>query len=274
MNRNSDLASKIYAIFIAVIKCFILACGISLLLFFFYDNELEFTKDNIKCVVGSIHALLLAVVGVLNLLSAKMWSVEHSSTTASDVIKPFGKAIISNKEKTHEYTRRVVTVHEAGHAVMAYLRNANTIVVTASLCKPNVATGYDTFGNVEDVKSMILVKYAGAIAEELIFGYYHMGSFLGDNSDFKSATELIKGYITMINSEMSKTLLDKELESQLIDISKAFYQESKELLSSNIKLVEHLSSVLTDREELTTEEVFAIINDFKDKEENTNPTNS
>ncbi|WP_195523312.1 hypothetical protein [Roseburia intestinalis] len=123
MNRNSDLASKIYAIFIAVIKCFILACGISLLLFFFYDNELEFTKDNIKCVVGSIHALLLAVAGVLNLLSAKMWSVEHSSTTASDVIKPFGKAIISNKEKTHEYTRRVVTVHEAGHAVMAYLRN-------------------------------------------------------------------------------------------------------------------------------------------------------
>ena len=73
---------------------------------------------------------------------------------------------------------------------------------------------------------------------------------------------------------MSKTLLDKELESQLIDISKAFYQESKELLSSNIKLVEHLSSVLTDREELTTEEVVAIINDFKDKEENTNPTNS
>ena len=78
----------------------------------------------------------------------------------------------------------------------------------------------------------------------------------------------------MINSEMSKTLLDKELESQLIDISKAFYQESKELLSSNIKLVEHLSSVLTDREELTTEEVVAIINDFKDKEENANPTNS
>ena len=62
-----------------------------------------------------------------------MWSVEHSSTTASDVIKPFGKAIISNKEKTHEYTRRVVTVHEAGHAVMAYLRNIDTIVVTASL---------------------------------------------------------------------------------------------------------------------------------------------
>lgn len=169
--------------------------------------------------------------------------------------------------------RRIKRSRESGFSLTRYLLWC-VYVVTASLCKPNVATGYDTFGNVEDVKSMILVKYAGAIAEELIFGHYHMGSFLGDNSDFKSATELIKGYITMINSEMSKTLLDKELESQLIDISKAFYQESKELLSSNIKLVEHLSSVLTDREELTTEEVFAIINDFKDKEENANPTNS
>ena len=46
--------TKIYAIFTTVVKYFILACGISLLLFFFYDNELEPTKDNIKCVVSII----------------------------------------------------------------------------------------------------------------------------------------------------------------------------------------------------------------------------
>lgn len=44
--------SKIYAIFTTVVKYFILACGISLLLFFFYDNELELTRDNIKCFQG------------------------------------------------------------------------------------------------------------------------------------------------------------------------------------------------------------------------------
>ena len=47
--------TKIYAIFTTVVKYFILACGISLLLFFFYDNELEPTKDNIKCVVSIIY---------------------------------------------------------------------------------------------------------------------------------------------------------------------------------------------------------------------------
>lgn len=139
--------------------------------------------------------------------------------------------------------------------------------MNASLCEPNVVSGYDSVVNAEVVKSMILIKYAGAIAEELIFGHYDAGSFLGSNSDFKNATELIKGYITMIDPERSKTLLDDELKDQLIDISKTFYQECKELLSCNIKLVEHLSNVLTYKERLTTEEVLEIINAFKESKE-------
>ena len=147
------------------------------------------------------------------------------------------------------------------------LKNADTIIVNASLCEPNVVSGYDSVVNAEVVKSMILIKYAGAIAEELIFGHYDAGSFFGSNSDFKNATELIKGYITMIDPERSKTLLDDELKDQLIDISKTFYQECKELLSCNIKLVEHLSNVLTYKERLTTEEVLEIINAFKESKE-------
>ena len=256
--------SKIYAIFTTVVKYFILACGISLLLFFFYDNELEPTRDNIKYVVSIIYTNLLTVLVTTYLFKKLIGNIKE------DVAKPYGKAQIGNKEKTYENIREVTTVHEAGHAVMSYLRNADTIIVNASLFKPNVVTGYDSVVNADVVKSMILIKYAGAIAEELIFGHYDAGSFLGSDSDFKNATELIKGYITMINPELSKTLLDEELKDQLIDISKAFYQECKELLSCNIKLVKHLSNVLTYKERLTTEEVLEIINAFKEsKERNT-----
>lgn len=266
---NCDMYTKIYAIFTTVVKCFILACGISLLLFFFYDNELEPTKDNIKCVVSIIYTNLLTAVVITYLFKKLIGSIKEDVVNA----KPYGKAQIGNKEKTYENIREMITVHEAGHAVMSYLKNADTIIVNASLCEPNVVSGYDSVVNAEIVKSMILIKYAGAIAEELIFGHYSAGSFFGsnsDNSDFKRATELIKGYITMINPERSKTLLDDELKDQLIDISKAFYQECKELLSCNIKLVEHLSNVLTYKERLTTEEVLEIINAFKEsKERNT-----
>lgn len=268
---NCDMYTKIYAIFTTVVKYFILACGISLLLFFFYDNELEPTKDNIKHVVSIIYTILLTALVITYLFKNLIGSIEEDVVNA----KPYGKAQIGNKEKTYEDMRKIITVHEAGHAVMSYLRNADTIIVNASLCEPNVVTGYDSVAYAEVVKSLILIKYAGAIAEELIFGHYNAGSFFGfgsnsDNSDFKNATELIKGYITMINPERSKTLLDDELKDQLIDISKAFYQECKELLSCNIKLVEHLSNVLTYKERLTTEEVLEIINAFKEsKERNT-----
>lgn len=82
----------------------------------------------------------------------------------------------------------MITVHEAGHAVMSYLKNADTIIVNASLCEPNVVSGYDSVVNAEVVKSMILIKYAGAIAEELIFGHYSAGSF----SDLIQIIQILK----------------------------------------------------------------------------------
>lgn len=130
--------SKIYAIFTTVVKYFILACGISLLLFFFYDNELEPTRDNIKYVVSIIYTNLLTVLVITYLFKKLIGNIKE------DVAKPYGKAQIGNKEKTYENIREVTTVHEAGHAVMSYLRNADTIIVNASLCEPNVVSGYDS----------------------------------------------------------------------------------------------------------------------------------
>lgn len=82
--------SKIYAIFTTVVKYFILACGISLLLFFFYDNELEPTRDNIKYVVGIIYTNLLTVLVTTYLFKKLIGNIKE------DVAKPYGKAQIGN----------------------------------------------------------------------------------------------------------------------------------------------------------------------------------
>ncbi|MFR5770774.1 MAG: hypothetical protein ACLUFJ_11145 [Roseburia faecis] len=101
---NCDMYTKIYAIFTTVVKCFILACGISLLLFFFYDNELEPTKDNIKCVVSIIYTNLLTVVVITYLLKKLIGSIKEDVVNA----KPYGKAQIGNKEKTYENIREII----------------------------------------------------------------------------------------------------------------------------------------------------------------------
>ena len=51
----------------------------------------------------------------------------------------------------------------------------------------------------------------------------HIGSFIGEDSDFPQATEWIKAYIVMTDSSISKTLLDRELEEKNdITIKKIF----------------------------------------------------
>ena len=260
MNNNSDILQKTYNIFLIIIKCFFLSCGISLLLFFFYDYTLEFTKNNIKNVVTSIFLILLVTSSFIRLFINQ--SLKYDSVDKISVPLPLETSKINKDNDSQKYKKRMIAIHEAGHAVMAYLRNADDIMVYASLNDSKVITSY-AYGNKEDVKSMILVKYAGAISEEIILGNYNVGCFNGQESDFVSATELIKGYITMINPEISKTMLEKESEQQITEISKQFYKEAKEIINKNINIIEQLADKLLEKETLTTSEVKLFIDKIK-----------
>ena len=105
-------------------------------------------------------------------------SLKYDSVDKISIPLPLGTAKINKDNDSQKYKKRMIAIHEAGHAVMAYLRNADDIMVYASLNDSKVITSY-AYGNKEDVKSMILVKYAGAISEEIILGNYNVGCFNG-----------------------------------------------------------------------------------------------
>ena len=67
----------------------------------------------------------------------------------------------------------------------------------------------------------------------------------------------------MINPEISKTMLEKELEQQIIEISKQFYKEAKEIINKNINIIEQLADKLLEKETLTTSEVKLFIDKIK-----------
>lgn len=113
------------------------------------------------------------------------------------------------------------------------------------------------------VKKGILIKYAGAIAEEILLDKMHIGSFIGEDSDFPQATEWIKAYIVMTDSSISKTLLDRELEEKTILLSKKLWNESKKILSENRTMVETISENLQRKGTLTSEEVKEILDGIK-----------
>lgn len=151
-------------------------------------------------------------------------------------------------------------VHEAGHAVMAYLQDTKDFEVFMSYDSAKTRVAYKS-QNAEDVKKMILVKYSGAIAEELLLGEFSAGciGIFNPNTDFPSATELIKAYIVMTEPTVSKTLLNEELADLIISASNSFYKEATEILSKSKEMLVIISDELKNKDSLKKDEIIQLL---------------
>ena len=154
----------------------------------------------------------------------------------------------------------IKSVHEAGHAVMAYLQDTKDFEVFMSYDSAKTVVTYKS-QKAEDVKKMILVKYSGAIAEELLLGELSAGSIgiLNSNADFPSATELIRAYIVMTEPTVSKTLLNEELADLIISASNSFYKEATEILSKNKEMLVVISDELKSKDPLKKDEIIQLL---------------
>lgn len=151
-------------------------------------------------------------------------------------------------------------VHEAGHAVMAYLQDTKDFKVFMSYDSAKTVVTYKS-QKAEDVKKMILVKYSGAIAEELLLGEFSAGciGIFNPNTDFPSATELIKAYIVMTEPTVSKTLLNEELADLIISASNSFYKEATEILSKSKEMLVIISDELKNKDSLKKDEIIQLL---------------
>lgn len=250
----------IHASFLRIVKRFITACGITLLLCFFSEDVEVYTRESIVRVVFSIflfECLLSIFYKVVNYLN----TLPNSS---ADTWQDTAMAALA-EESTHKIdeNRRIVAVHEAGHAVMAYLNKA----VKFDIDIPNncVHTAYN-LSDIEEYRKYIMVTYAGAASEELIFGHYRSGCFGSEIADFESAARYIKGYIVMTDNTVSKAMLDEEIGQKVITLSNVIYAETIESLTSYKSMIEHLADILLTKNTLKTEEVREILERFMTQE--------
>ena len=245
----------IHASFLRIVKRFITACGITLLLCFFSEDVEVYTRESIVRVVFSIFlfecllSIFYKVVNYLNTLpdsSTGTWQDTAMATLA--------------EESTHKIdeNRRIVAVHEAGHAVMAYLNNA----VRFDIDIPNncVHTAYN-LADIEEYRKYIMVTYAGTASEELIFGHYRSGCFGSEIADFESAAKYIKGYIVMTDNTVSKAMLE-EIGQKVIKLSNDIYAETIESLTSYKGMIQHLADILLTKNFLKTDEFREILEHF------------
>ena len=240
------------------IRAAINTCAVVFLVFCYY--EIPFQTE----IAGAYFSTFFAVIWLVTFGYAIANDRWFPLTVETKIVREesIGKAVIVEKTDASEYNKKVMSVHEAGHAMMSQLRDVENFEVHMSYPTPKVLTVYK-YGNPNDVKSMIMVKYAGAIAEELVFGHFHAGCFGSYDSDFAQARELIKGYIVMTNPDVSKAMLEIEIAFEITELSKALYQEAKELLTNYKSAVVCIASELAEKDGMSRDEIIKLVTDIK-----------
>lgn len=187
--------------------------------------------------IFTINTSLLITLKILN--KGRGWVKRDILSSLDEAITGEVEGIISESDAIQAKAfMETIYVHEAGHAVMAYLQDAYKYGISIFDGKEEVkpVKQFDEVG----VKKRILIRYAGAAAEEILTGKLSLISLEGSNSDFKQAEDSIKTLIAMMEPDASKTLIDSFYSDKADQISKDLYSQCKAILSKNQDMIKDL----------------------------------
>ena len=206
-------------------------------------------SETMRLLISYIWAIIAIEIPVL-LLGSNFFAIRPKQQTEG-----IGYAAIK-KSTNHadDMDEEIKALHESGHAIMALVKTDYDFEVINGPFSSYVQYTSAKVTRAEDLYKMILTDYAGAAAEEIVYGKISSGSMGTPTSDFERAKERIKMYITM-TEDVSKALLDSELSDKIINASNMFYAEAKDILSDHLEELKKLSEKLKGVDSMTRKEI-------------------
>ncbi|WP_432663205.1 ATP-dependent zinc metalloprotease FtsH [Wukongibacter baidiensis] len=190
--------------------------------------------------------------------------------------------IMSQKE------RELVAYHEAGHALAGALQKNTDPVAKITIVPTTMgALGYTLqlpaeekyLVSKEEIEERIVVMLAGRAAEEVKFDQITTGA----SNDIEKATQLARNMVTiygmsdkfdMMGLETASnryidgspmknygTETGKEIDEEVLSIIKNSHKKAKKLLVDNMALLERVSELLLEKETISGEEFYRIVNE-------------
>ena len=195
------------------------------------------------------------------------------------------KIFNGNRTKKEEDNgdKEIVAYHEAGHAVMSYLRGlplarASIMPMTSGVggvvFEKEPKSGLHTKKYYED---RIMVCYAGRASEQIKFNEITTGA----SNDITQATGILNDYISRLGFHQDFGLLDMNLLSRnkmisedstfeyMQSMSKSFYEDTVKLLSENYELVEKIATALLENRILDSKKLYEILDGETNNADNT-----
>jgi cell division protease FtsH len=170
--------------------------------------------------------------------------------------------------------RRLVAVHEAGHALCATLLPASDQVHSATIIPHGQALGlvmrlpeHDRFCiPVEKLEADLIVAMGGRAAEEVVFGPKKVTT--GAASDIAHATNIVTKMVTewgmspaigMVRVARSGDNLPREVEQEIRRIIDEMYEAAKACIEDNRDALDALTEALLEHETIEGDEVRRIV---------------
>ena len=192
------------------------------------------------------------------------------------------KVVVGTEKKSHKITpkeKKLVSYHEAGHAVSSYYLEGQDPVHQISIIPRGMAGGYTmhiptedkNFISKKDILDQLVVLLGGRVAEALVLGDISSGA----SNDIERATELARNMVTRygmsdklgpINygssnhevflgkdysqtrnfSETTASLIDREMD----DIIRDAYKRTEQILTEHMDELELIAKVLMKKEKI------------------------
>lgn len=195
----------------------------------------------------------------------------RTETTENDILKAYYDRVFNNNSKELKLDKKsleIVAYHEAGHAVVTYLKNPNSIT-NISLIRRGIVRGFvnrheseNVVKTLQDKINQIAISFGGIVAEEVFFQQRTAGavddirkirmmtmSLIRDDGydGFDKTTTSSSGGEEMFPSSRSSELRlqrIEEAEDKLID---KIYKETKKLIVESKPMVIALANQLMER---------------------------
>ena len=262
------------------------------------DVDLKIVAKNTPGFVG---ADLENLLNEAALLAARK---NKERVTTKDIEEAMIKVSMGPEKKSrviNDKERKLVSYHEAGHAVASAYLTTGEKVHEISIVPRGMAGGYTMYKSSEDksyiskkeMEEKIISLLGGRIAEEIILGDISTGA----SNDIDRASQIARDMVTKygmseivgtisytqgndqvflgrdiaqhkVMSEKTASVIDEEVK-KIIDSG---YKICKEILETNIDKLHAVAKVLIEKEKITGEE-FRIIMGIEETEENHNIEN-
>ncbi|WMM26871.1 AAA family ATPase [Tissierella sp. MB52-C2] len=200
--------------------------------------------------------------------------------TMDHINKAYYSVLVGDEKKDRSsikhIDREITAYHEAGHALVAKLVAEDNRVTKVSIIPSTKGMGGFSlnippdkmYQTKKDILSSIMISLGGRVAEEIIYGKENITT--GASSDLEKATDMALSMIGVFGMDeevgllsynvlSSRNLNSGTLTDRAKEILNNLYEDTINLLNSNINILHSLAKNLIDKEVLNEDEINNIV---------------